>query len=83
MPVPVRLILLGRHLAVPVHSPDRLGLLLSSFDIFFNVRPAVLKHHFRTIDQSYLAENLSIQSSPGKARDNCHPRTPGLLIYPR
>ena len=47
---------------------------------FFNVRSAVLKRHFQTTDQSYLAENPSIQFSPGKARGSCHPRYVALPV---
>ena len=59
-------------------------LLMPSFHYpyHFSVHSAVLKRRFRTIDQSYLAENLSTRFSPGKARDNYRPHTPRLLIYP-
>ena len=41
---------------------------------FFNVHSAVLRRHFQTINQSYLAENLSIRFSLGKARGSCYLR---------
>ena len=47
---------------------------------FFNVHSAVLRRHFQTINQSYLAENPSIQFSPGKARGSCYLRYVALPV---